>query len=361
MALASREIRHSIDIQRLDQFVQGNGSIILMLSAQVCAIILSTTGRVLRTGASTIDRNAVGTSEIVFFMMAISAVLTWVYAWLAKIPEAPLGRKSTRPLLIIRGVLGTFGIWGFYFSLRYLDVAEATMINFIAPMLAILLVNTVTGRQTSPGYLLAGFVSIIGAVLALKPWSVHPTNTLSEQVVAIVMALVGVLGGAGAYVIISVLGEDSHPVTTVSYFNTICTVMNGVAMIVQGRKGFILPSISLQWSLIFAMGLTSFAMQCLSTASLTWDRDPGRALNVVYTQIVFSMMADKLVWHISPDVWKYGGAILVLSSAVFVAIKKPHQQYTLVENELEDVEQSQLSREPVQTYGHDQTGTIAET
>ena len=53
-----------INLRRLDRSVQSNGSIILMLSAQVCAVILSTTGRILRTGHEALGNNAMGTSEV---------------------------------------------------------------------------------------------------------------------------------------------------------------------------------------------------------------------------------------------------------------------------------------------------------
>ena len=261
--------------------------------------------------------------QILFFMIMISMVCTWFYIYLAKIPDAPFGPANARKLLVIRGVAGFFGIWGFYFSLRYLDLAEATIINFVAPVFANIAIHIVTGRRGSPIQLIAGVICVLGVVLVLEPWNVHLRNSASEHVTAIAMALIGVLGGAGSYVAISLLEENAHPILTVAYFTTISAALNGLVMILQRQESFHLPSTSSQWLLVVSMGVLHFAMHYLSAASLTWEGCSGRALNVVYTQIVFSVLADKLVWHVNPDAWKYVGAFLVLSNAIFIAMGKP--------------------------------------
>jgi drug/metabolite transporter (DMT)-like permease len=58
--------------------------------------------------------------------------------------------------------------------------------------------------------------------------------------------------------------------------------------------------------------------------------DSKRALHIVYVQVVFAMVADKIVWGLDPGWWKYAGALLIVGSAVFVAATKEARGYTLV-------------------------------
>ena len=47
--------------------------------------------------------------EILFVRMSATLVASLIYMWLAKVPDAPFGKKEVRKLLIVRGVGGFFG------------------------------------------------------------------------------------------------------------------------------------------------------------------------------------------------------------------------------------------------------------
>jgi drug/metabolite transporter (DMT)-like permease len=266
-------------------------------------------------------------------MMLIITILSWTYLLIssAAIPGGVLGPTKLRPLLVLRGIAGFFGIWGFYVSLRYLALAEATLINFIAPILATLLLGLLPGQQRcSVAQMLAASVAVSGLLCVLQPWSARITNTPEEHALAIGAALVGVVGGAVSFLTMSCLGDHVHPITTVAYFAPICTLLSGASLIIQ-QQGLSFPSTAVQWLLIFVLGLLGFAMHWLMAASLMTG-DSKRALHIVYVQVVFAMLADKIVWGLEPGWWKYAGAILIVGSAVFVAATKGPRGYTLVEN-----------------------------
>ena len=270
-------------------------------------------------------------------MMIITMLLSWSYVYLFSLPDRPFGPPSIRLLLILRGVAGFFGIWGFYYSLRYLALAEASIINFLAPILAVLMLGLFPGARLSIAQLLAGLISMGGVICVLQPWGSPISYSEKEQAVAVGAAFVGVLGGAVSFVAISRLGERVHPILTVAYFSTFCVLMSGVLLAFQWQK-LQLPTTSLQWGLTIVLGILAFAMHWLLTASLTWDEDSKRPLNFVYTQILFAMIADKVIWGVSPNVWKYVGGALIISSAIFVASTKASYQYALVNDTEEDGE-----------------------
>lgn len=265
-------------------------------------------------------------------MMLTTALLSWAHTYLFKLPDRPLGPPSTRSLLVLRGVAGFVGIWGFYYSLRYLALAEASIINFLAPILAVLILGLFPGARLSIAQLLAGLVSMSGVICVLQPWSAPVSHSGREQAMAVGAAFVGVLGGAISFVAIARLGDRVYPILSVAYFSTCCVVLSSLMLLVQWQK-LRLPTTTIQCVLAVVLGILGFSMHWLLTVSLTWDGDSKRPLNFVYTQIIFAMIADRVIWDVSPNRWKYIGGALIISSAVFVASTKASHQYALVHSE----------------------------
>lgn len=65
-------------------------------------------------------------------------------------------------------------------------------------------------------------------------------------------------------------------------------------------------------------------MQFLLTKGLAaGGRDNGaRATNMIYTNMLFALALDKLIFGQSPGLWSLGGSGLILGSAVFVAVQR---------------------------------------
>ena len=60
-------------------------------------------------------------------------------------------------------------------------------------------------------------------------------------------------------------------------------------------------------------------MQFLLTAGLQHEKG-SRATNMVYTQMLFALAFDKIVWNTTPGVWGIAGSSLILGSALYVAL-----------------------------------------
>ena len=61
-------------------------------------------------------------------------------------------------------------------------------------------------------------------------------------------------------------------------------------------------------------------MQFLLTAGLQHEKS-SRATNMVYTQMLFALASDKLVFDVTPGGWSIVGSGLILGSAVYVAVQ----------------------------------------
>lgn len=62
-------------------------------------------------------------------------------------------------------------------------------------------------------------------------------------------------------------------------------------------------------------------MQFLLTAGLRWEKS-SRATNMIYSQMMFALVGDQVVFGMVPGWWSVCGSTLILGSAVVVAVQK---------------------------------------
>ena len=106
-----------------------------------------------------------------------------------------------------------------------------------------------------------------------------------------------------------------------TYFAAWCLFVSTAAVISVPTVGFRLPSNIVEWGYLIVLGLCGFIMQFLLTAGLAHEKS-SRATNMVYTQILFALAFDKIVFNTTPDGWSLAGSSLVLGSAMFIAVHK---------------------------------------
>ena len=71
--------------------------------------------------------------------------------------------------------------------------------------------------------------------------SEYDAVTPTQRATAVGVAMLGVLGAAGAYTTIRWIGKRAHPLISVNYFATWCTIVSVVAMFALPGVGFLLP------------------------------------------------------------------------------------------------------------------------
>lgn len=273
--------------------------------------------------------------------MSITVVASYLYMLYARVPD-PFGRRGVLGLLTLRAVGGFFGVFGLYYSVKYLDLSEATVLTFLAPILTCYATSQFMPHE-SFGWKqqLAGLVSLGGVVLIAQPFSPkadkgNDDNSKANEVqhlLAILLALVGVLGATCAYTTLRLIGKRVHPLVSVTYFSAYTTVISCIAMLVIPTVQFRFPETGIQWALLVGLGICGFLLQFLLAAGLAYVPPPqgdpvaqssagNRATSMVYTQMLFALVYDKLIWGntLSPMSWAGSGLILV--SAIYVAVAR---------------------------------------
>lgn len=310
--------------------------------------------------------------------MSITALASYLYMWYTRVP-APFGTREVRWLLILRAVGGFFGVFGMYYSLLYMPLSEATVLTFLAPIVAcyassFLMPNEPFTRKQQ----LAGLISLLGVVLIARPFSgtdsespsasiemvpANGTETSSSEtlvtvdtyhhLIAIAFALLGVLGAACAYTVIRLIGKRTHALVSVTYFSTYTTIVSLVAMVAIPSVSFRLPANLTEWALLLGLGMAGFLMQYLLTAGLAYAPPAGstghgtRATSMVYTQMLFALFYDKVVMDSTPSAVSWAGSGLILGSALYVAIARENRPKTAEDEQVLVEEQTDTRQKDV--------------
>lgn len=339
------------------RFWQRNRGLWLVSLAQFFGALMNVTTRLLE-----LEGEGMHPFQILFARMGITLICCCFYMWYTSVPYFPFGQKGVRRLLVARGLTGFFGIFGMYYSLMYLPLADATVITFLAPAVASFACYLLLGERFTRVEQVASFISLLGVVMIARPTSFFhlgsseqdpaatnattnstgdydfhaPNPTSVQRFTAIGLSLLGVLGTAGAYTTIRWIGKRAHPLISVNYFATWCTIVSTVALSVSTfapsssplhseEMVFKLPASLRQWGMLLALGACGFTMQFMLTAGLSHEKS-NRASNMVYTQMLFALLFDRWVFGTVPGVWSLIGSTMILGGAVYVAVQKTSDQ-----------------------------------
>ncbi|VBB83645.1 Putative Protein similar to YPL264C of Saccharomyces cerevisiae [Podospora comata] len=324
-------------------FWEKNKGPILVVFAQLFGALMNVSARLLE-----LEGDGMHPLQILFVRMSVTSILSCIYMYWKNIPDFPMGPRNIRPLLLLRGFSGFFGIYGMWYSMMYLPLAEATVITFLAPCVAgyichLLLKDPFTRKEQ-----IASFIALGGVVLIAKPTSLfssstdspppssgegshHPPGdnaTPTQRLFAILVALLGVLGAAGAYSTIRWIGKRTHPLITVNYFSVFSTIVSTTALLVcplldigQPAIRFGFPSSGYQWFLLGSLGICGFGLQFLLTAGLAGEKS-NRATAMVYTHMLFAAGFDRWVFGHTMGLWSVMGCALILGGAMWAALGK---------------------------------------
>ncbi|USP76629.1 uncharacterized protein yc1106_03903 [Curvularia clavata] len=330
-----------------------NKGLALVLISQLFGTLMNVTTRMLEMEGN--NGKGYHPFQILFARMSITVLCSSLYMWYKKTEHFPLGMKEVRSLLIARGLTGFFGVFGMYYSLLYLPLADATVITFLAPSLACWACSYLINEPFTRMEQIAAYVSLFGVVLIARPVSLfaalskdsvpsasgdpdlilanttitssdrlaadYDSVTPKQRAMAVGIAMLGVLGAAGAYTTIRWIGKRAHPLISVNYFATWCTIVSIIAMLTMPGVGFLLPNSLRDWSYLVFLGICGFVMQFLLAAGLQHEKS-SRATNMLYMQMLFALTFDKLIWGTTPGALSIIGSSLILGSAIYVAMNK---------------------------------------
>jgi len=254
-----------------------------------------------------------------------------------KVPNIHLGPKGVRLLLVFRGFSGFFGLFGSYYSIQFLSLSDATVLTFLSPFTTAITSSLILKEPFSVKDAFAGLFSLVGVVLIARPEALFNTSTAdgviygmtqrspdnvspSQRLIAVGVALIGVLGSTGAYTSVRAIGKRAHALHNITSFSVQSVLVASAGMIIM-RTPVILPTRP-EWVFLFLLiGVSGFMAQFLLTMGLQRET-AGRGTLAIYVQIVFVAILERIVFNTVPSFLSVIGTIIIMSSAIYVALTK---------------------------------------
>lgn len=350
---------------RLKQFWTRNKPSILVAVSQFFGALMNLSARLLE-----LDGDGIHPVQVLLLRQGLTSLCCFVYMWWKNVPEAPFGKREIRWLLCLRGFAGFFGIYGMWYSMMYLPLADATVITFLAPGVAGLLCYFALREPFTRAEQMATLVALLGVVLIARPVSLftdlssskdqtvdapeqldgafpglEDEPTAEERLVAVGVALLGVLGAAVAFTSIRTIGKRAHPLISVNYFGMACTIICVLVLVLapalnigQPHLRWITPKSWKGWFLLLSIAVPGFIMQYLLTAGLAADAS-NKANAMIYTHMLFAVSFDRWIFGHSMSMMSFAGCALILGSAITVVLTKKPPAKTVNDIErLENVE-----------------------
>ena len=243
--------------------------------------------------------------EILFWRQAITIPVLLAYVsmsgGLAMLVTKRPGTHAVRATYGMIGMVLNFG------GVILLPLAEATTMNFTAPIWAVILSTLLLKEKVGAWRWSAVLFGFGGVILIAQPGSGH---------IPLFGALVA-LGGAFKIALISIqiadLNRTDKPLTIVFWFAAISTPVMALALPFVFR-----PHDTTGWLLLLAIGLAGTAGQLLLTAALRF----GAIASVIvmdYSALFWATLYGLLFWQVLPPASTWLGAPLIIAAGLVIA------------------------------------------
>ncbi|KAH8590109.1 hypothetical protein B0O99DRAFT_522082 [Bisporella sp. PMI_857] len=305
---------------------------ILVLLSQIFSSLINLCVKVLITKFA----QPISPIRILNTRMIITFSLSSVYCWVKNIQDFPGGAKDVRWLMVLRAVGGSCGAIGFYNSLKYLPLAEATVLNLLAPLGCCIVMALLVRGRASKVQIGAAVMSVMGIVITARPAFIFEKpdfvkkitakdSTLDEtrMLTGILFALLGACGGACAYTCIQLIGTRAHPLISVNYFAAMMISVTSISIFLDPGQTTLKYEI-VQVALLVAIGIVSFITEFVMTAGLAVERSSS-STQMIFSQILFATVLDWIFWGFLPDLTSVIGGVILIASLAAVLIQQSNE------------------------------------
>ena len=214
-------------------------------------------------------------------------------------------RNENIPFLIIRSVCGTIGIFGNFYALGHLLLADASMLNKMSPFFAVVFSFLFIKEKMTLFQMSAVIISFIGSLFIIKPTFANVT---------LFPALAGLIGGMGAgaaYTTVRVLGKRGEKGPYIVFFFSAFSCLVVLPYLLFNFS----PMTLFQLLVLIGAGVAAAGGQFAITAA--YCHAPAREISIFdYTQIIFASLLGFVMFGQIPDVWSVAGYVIICSMAI---------------------------------------------
>ncbi|WMI67337.1 DMT family transporter [Mangrovimonas sp. YM274] len=249
--------------------------------------------------------------QLVFFRSLGSLVFTFGYLLRHKIPIMGNQRK----LLVLRGIVGVTSMTLFFMSMKYLPVATAVSLRYIAPIFAAIFAVLFLKEQIKPVQWLF-FMMAFSGVVVLKGFDTE------LQTYGLVLVLLAAVFSGLVYTVINKIGTKDHPVVVVNYFMVIATLTGGLLSI----NHWTTPH-GMEWPLLGLLGVFGYFGQVYMTKAFQ-SAATGLVAPMKYIEVIFTLIIGILWFKDVYSFWSFLGILLIVGGLILNISFKERQKRT---------------------------------
>ena len=182
--------------------------------------------------------------------------------------------------LIIRSALGLAGVFGNFYALDRIELADASMLNKMSPFFVLIFSAIFIKEKVKPKQAVAVGVAFVGALFIIKPTFSNP------DILATLAGFGGGMGAGAAYTCVRKLGlQGENGKLIVLFFSAFSCAVTLPYLIFNYHY-----MSAQQWIALLMAGVCAAGGQFSITAAYTYA--PSREISVYdYSQIIFAAIA----------------------------------------------------------------------
>ena len=214
---------------------------------------------------------------------------------------------SSLPLLILRSALGTAGIFLNFYAISHIPLADAMMLNKLAPFFTVAFSWMFLRERLRIGQAACLAGALLGATLVVKP---------GFAAAAIFPAICGFAGGicaGGAYACVHALGRRNVDASLIVLFFSVFSCLASVPFMVVDYASMSMTQV---WALVGA-GAAAALGQFGVTAAYRFA-EPRSIAAWDYTNILFAAVFGFLLFGQVPDAFSFAGFLIIVFSALML-------------------------------------------
>lgn len=216
---------------------------------------------------------------------------------------------NNKPLLLLRGTIGTIALMCVYYSFTTLPLAEATILRYVHPVFTALLGVVFLKECIRCSTMVCIALCLTGLMVIVQP-GINSVTSQQLPSLSVLASLFGAFGSSIAYVIVRKLTQTEDSSVIIFYFPLVALPISVVLI----WNSFIWPDFYLMLLLIFVGVSTQIGQYGLTKAMQTQTAVEASAYS--YIQIIFSVLLGVWLFSELPSVWTYLGGGLIVTGAM---------------------------------------------
>ncbi|WP_395646518.1 DMT family transporter [Terricaulis sp.] len=234
------------------------------------------------------------------------------------IPWLHAGRPAiTRDMLkahFWRGVVVASCSVGFFWGLTVLPLAEAVTLSFIYPLIVPFIAKVMIGESIRPTSIVAALIGFAGVIVATQGAPSAETSPLHGYGVA------AVLYSTVMFSVAMVMLRDRAQKDGPAIVGLLSSLMPGLLLVAPTLLFARPPDLNDWWGFLLMGGFAAVFMYLIARAYA--GAEAQQLAPIHYTELLWASVIGYVVFHETPRVQIYAGALLIVAACLYVAYEE---------------------------------------